>query len=132
MGLLDSLAGQFLGGSNSEGTMGMLSTLLEQQGGVAGVVEKFQNGGLGEIAQSWVASGQNLPISSEQIEAVLGNETVAGIADKLGIDPATAAGQISSLLPQLIDSLTPNGQIEAGNTDVMGAAMNLIKGKLFG
>ena len=132
MGLLDSLAGQLLGGANAEGGMGALAGLLEQQGGVSGLLEKFQQGGLGEVAQSWVASGENLPISAEQIQSVLGNDTVASIAEKFGIDPQAAAGQISSLLPQLIDGLTPNGQVEGGSPDLMSAAMGLLKGKLFG
>ncbi len=131
MGLLDSLAGQLLGGNNAEGGMGALAGLLEQQGGVSGLIEKFQQGGLGEIAQSWVATGANLPISAEQIESVMGNEMIASVAEKFGVNPQEAAGQISTLLPQLIDGLTPNGEVEAGSTDLMGAAMGLLKGKLF-
>ncbi|MGL4997178.1 MAG: YidB family protein [Deefgea sp.] len=132
MGLLDSLAGQLLGGNNAEGGMGALAGMLEQQGGVSGLLEKFQQGGLGEVAQSWVSTGENLPISAEQIESVLGSDMVASLAEKFGIDPQAAAGQISTLLPQLISGLTPNGEVEAGNQDLMGAAMGLLKGKLFG
>ncbi len=131
MGLFDSLAGQFLGGGNTEGGMGALTDLLEQQGGVAGLLEKFQQGGLGEVAQSWVSNGQNLPISAEQIQSVLGSQMVASIAEKFGIDPQAAAAKISTLLPQLINALTPNGKVEAGDPDLMGAAMSLMKGKLF-
>ncbi|MBM5572554.1 MULTISPECIES: YidB family protein [Deefgea] len=131
MGLLDTLAGQFLGSNNAEGSMGALAGLLEQQGGVSGLLEKFQQGGLGEVAQSWVSSGENLPISAEQIESVLGSELVASVAEKFGVDPQAAAGQISTLLPQLIDGLTPNGEVEAGQQDLVGAAMGLLKGKLF-
>ncbi|WP_027468386.1 YidB family protein [Deefgea rivuli] len=131
MGLLDSLAGQLLGGGNTEGGMGALAGLLEQQGGVSGLLEKFQQGGLGEVAQSWVSTGQNLPISAEQIQSVLGSDMVASIAEKFGVDPQAAAGQISTLLPQLIDGLTPNGEVEGGSPDLMGAAMGLLKGKLF-
>lgn len=132
MGLLDSLAGQLLGGSNAEGGMGALAGLLEQQGGVSGLVDKFQQGGLGEIAQSWVSTGANLPISPEQIQSILGSDMVASVAEKFGVDPQVAAGQISELLPQLIDGLTPNGEVEAGNQDLIGSAMGLLKGKLFG
>ncbi|WP_047392527.1 YidB family protein [Chitinibacter sp. ZOR0017] len=127
MSLFDSLAGQFLQGEQGAA----LQSLLESQGGVSGLVEKFQSGGLGEIAQSWIASGENLPISSEQIQAVLGNETVANLASKLGVDPEQAAGTISNLLPQLVDQLTPNGQLPAGN-DLLNAGLDMLKGKLFG
>jgi uncharacterized protein YidB (DUF937 family) len=127
MGLLDTLASQ-LGGDNN----GALSALLEQQGGISGLIEKFQQGGLGEIAQSWVGTGNNLPISAEQIQSVLGNETVANIAAKFGVDPEQAAGQLSSVLPQLIDGLTPNGQVPEGGSDLLSAGLSLLKGKLFG
>jgi uncharacterized protein YidB (DUF937 family) len=127
MGLLDTLASQ-LGGDNN----GALSALLEQQGGISGLIEKFQQGGLGEIAQSWIGTGDNLPISAEQIQSVLGNETVANIAAKFGVDPEQAAGQLSSVLPQLIDGLTPNGQVPEGGSDLLSAGLSLLKGKLFG
>ncbi|WP_028451379.1 YidB family protein [Chitinilyticum aquatile] len=127
MGLLDSLAGQ-LGGDEAGNLLG---NLLEQQGGIGGLLDKFQQGGLGEVAQSWVASGENLPVSSEQIEAVLGSETLAPLAEKLGIDPQTAAGQISALLPQLIDQLTPNGELPEGDGNLLAAGLDLLKGKLF-
>ncbi|QLG89696.1 DUF937 domain-containing protein [Chitinibacter bivalviorum] len=129
MSLLDTLASQVLGGDQSSA----LSGLLESQGGVSGLLEKLQNGGLGEVAQSWVSTGDNLPISAEQIQSVLGNETVANIASQFGVDPQQAAGTLSTLLPQLIDGLTPNGEVAAGgNSDLLSAGLDLLKGKLFG
>lgn len=127
MGLLDSLASQ-LGGND---TSTLLGDLLEQQGGLGGLLDKFQQGGLGEVAQSWVASGDNLPVSSEQIQAILGSDTLAPLAEKLGIDPQAAASQISVLLPQLIDQLTPDGEIPQESNGLLDAGMALLKGKLF-
>ncbi|ESN97461.1 hypothetical protein HELRODRAFT_93101 [Helobdella robusta] len=130
MSLFDTLASQVLG-SSEQGSA--LSGLLESQGGVAGLIDKFQNGGLGEIAQSWVSTGGNLPISAEQIQAVLGHETVANVAAQFGVDPEQAANTLSSLLPQLVDGLTPNGELPAnGNGDLLSAGLDLLKGKLFG
>lgn len=130
MSLFDTLASQVLGSSEHGNA---LSGLLDSQGGVAGLIEKFQNGGLGEIAQSWVSTGGNLPISAEQIQAVLGNETIANVATQFGVDPAQAANTLSSLLPQLVDGLTPNGELPAnGNGDLLSAGLDMLKGKLFG
>lgn len=106
----------------------VMTSLLAQHGGVSGLLEKFQAGGLGEVVQSWVGTGQNLPISAEQIQSVLGNEHVAELAGKLGIDPQQAAQHLSNYLPQLIDKLTPNGQVP---TDGSGNLMGTL-GKLFG
>ncbi|WP_373974406.1 YidB family protein [Chitinibacter sp. SCUT-21] len=129
MSLFDTLAAQVLGGNEQSSA---LSGLLESHGGISGLVEKFQNGGLGEIAQSWVSTGGNLPISEEQIQAVLGNETVANLAEKFGVDPQQAASSLTTLLPQLIDGLTPDGEVptqDGGN--VLSAGLDLLKGKLF-
>jgi uncharacterized protein YidB (DUF937 family) len=129
MGLLDSMLGAVSGGNTEGGALSAVMTnLLTQHGGVSGLLEKFQAGGLGQVAQSWVGTGQNLPISADQIQAVLGNEHVAELAGKLGIDPQQAAQHLSNFLPQLIDKLTPNGQLPAdGNSNLAGAL-----GKLFG
>ena len=97
--------------------MGMLQ---KQEGGLGGLVQAFQNKGLGEIASSWVGTGQNLPVSSEQLQSVLGSDMVSGLAAKLGMSPGDMSGRLSQLLPQVVDKLTPNGQIEGGS-DLSGA-----------
>ena len=79
MGLFDQLSG-IVSGEQAGGLGGALSDLLNQQGGVSGLVEKFQSGGLGEVVNSWVSSGENLPVSAEQVQQVLGNEQIAGLA----------------------------------------------------
>jgi uncharacterized protein YidB (DUF937 family) len=80
--------------------------------GLQDLIEKFSSSGAGDLVQSWVSKGQNLPISSEQIEKVLGNEKVQEIASKLGIDPSQASNQLSEWLPKIVDKLTPNGRVE--------------------
>ncbi|WP_028456121.1 YidB family protein [Chitinilyticum litopenaei] len=123
MGLLDAITG--MAGGNDVG--GMLGELLEQQGGVGGLVERFQQGGLAEVAQSWVGTGENLPISAAQIEAVLGSDSIAPLAEKLGIEPGAAAGQIAALLPQLVDSLTPDGTLpDAGG--LLQRGLDMLRG----
>ena len=79
MGLFDQLT-EMVSGQQAGGLGGALSDLLNQQGGVSGLVEKFQSGGLGEVVNSWVGSGENLPVSAEQVQQVLGNEQIAGLA----------------------------------------------------
>jgi uncharacterized protein YidB (DUF937 family) len=129
MGLLDSMLNSATGGNTEGGALSAVMTnLLTQHGGVGGLLEKFQAGGLGEVVQSWIGTGHNLPISADQIQSVLGNEHVAELAAKLGVDPQQAAQQLSHYLPQLVDKLTPNGQLSAdGNSNIVGAL-----GKLFG
>jgi len=138
MGLLDQIAGSVLnqaGTADTDSPTGMLEIIMnlinQHEGGLAGLISTFQRGGLGEIVSSWVSRGDNLPVSAEQIQAVLGHEQVSAIATKLGIDPAAAAAGLAQLLPQVIDKLTPEGSVE-GSSLLANAAIGALKGKLFG
>jgi uncharacterized protein YidB (DUF937 family) len=115
MGLLDSLEnealGKVLGGSSNPLASGLLQMIQNQPGGLQGLVQNFHDKGLGAVATSWVSSGQNLPISADQIHQVLGSSQVQALAAKCGISPDVAGGAIAQLLPGIIDKLTPNGQV---------------------
>jgi uncharacterized protein YidB (DUF937 family) len=149
MGLFDSVigavSGQLQGGEGLQGLMGMLGAKPEllqaatsllgndsAHGGLQGLIEKFQQGGLGDVVSSWVGKGENLPISAEQLTNVLGNDTLTGLASKFGVNTSDLAGQLSSVLPGLVDKLTPDGQAPAaglGNGgDLMGMLGGLLKG----
>ncbi|MDD4885911.1 MAG: YidB family protein [Thiomonas sp.] len=139
MGLFDSVAGglgQMLGGQQAQAGAGdnpMLQAvmgLLGNSGGLGGLVEKFQQGGLGNVVQSWVGTGANLPISAEQIQQLLGSGALGDLASKLGIQPAQAASELSQALPTVVDQLTPNGQLPAEG-DLMATAQQLL-GKFLG
>jgi uncharacterized protein YidB (DUF937 family) len=82
--------------------------------GLGGLVDLFNQKGLGDVVSSWVSTGGNLPISAEQIQAVLGNSQVQALAAKAGIDPQKASQAIAQILPQLVDRCTPTGRIPAG------------------
>ena len=132
MGLLDGI----LGGAGGEGSpIGAITDLLgSQEGGLGGLLGAFEKGGLGGVAQSWIASGANLPISAEQIETVLSSGMLADFAAKLGVDPKTAARTLAQVLPQVIDHLTPDGQIPAAGQGGLGGLGGLadLLGKLKG
>lgn len=139
MGLFDSVAGglgQMLGGqqgqagADSNPMLQVVMGLMGGSGGLGGLLEKFQQGGLGNLVQSWVGTGANLPISAEQIQQVLGSGALGDIASKLGIQPAQAASELSQALPNVVDKLTPNGQLPAEG-DLMTTAQQML-GKLFG
>jgi uncharacterized protein YidB (DUF937 family) len=119
MGLLDQivkgLAGKFLGGST--GTQNPLLDIAlslltnPQTGGLEGLVETFKSKGLNDIMSSWVSTGQNLPISGNQIQDVLGSDLIQQFAKKLGGSNQDVSGGLANLLPDLIDKLTPTGQL---------------------
>jgi uncharacterized protein YidB (DUF937 family) len=98
-----------------------ISAILEyvnspQVGGIAGLQKMFQQGGLASVFSSWMSNGQNLPVSSGELQNVLHSGALQAVAQKCGMDPSQLSGAMSSLLPHLIDKLTPNGQMpDAGS-----------------
>jgi uncharacterized protein YidB (DUF937 family) len=82
-----------------------------QVGGIAGLQSMFQQGGLGNIVSSWIGSGQNLPVSASQLQNVLHGGALQQAAQQAGMDPSQLTGMMSSLLPHLVDKLSPNGQV---------------------
>ncbi len=139
MGLLDGLLGSVLnnvlGGQQggAGGLAGALGGMLAndgEHGGLGGLVGKFEQAGLGNVVSSWIGSGQNLPISADQLQSVLGSDAVAGIAAKLGINPADAMSQLSTMLPGLVDKLTPTGQAPAGGLGNLGDLAGMLGGLL--
>lgn len=135
MGLLDNVVkaatdtAPAADGSQSSLASAVLPMLSSQSGGISGLIQKFTSNGFGNIVSSWVGTGQNLPISPEQVQSSLGEEQIKAIADKAGISPDAAKSGLAQILPQMIDRLTPNGQIPEG--DLMSKGMELLKGKLF-
>jgi len=119
MGLLDEVLKQV--GAASGGAADARRTLATElcgmlagggpSRGLGGLVDMFNEKGLGDVVNSWVSTGRNLPISAEQIQAVLGSSQVQALAAKAGIDPQKASHVIAQILPQLVDRCTPNGQM---------------------
>ena len=152
MGLLDSVLGSVMrdqqqaGASNGGGLASLISMVANNpqlmqavtgmlsndggQGGLKGLIAKFQQAGLGDVIGSWVGSGQNQAVSGEQLTNVLRTEAMAGLAEKLGMSQDDAAGQLSNILPGLIDKLTPQGQAPTGGLGNAGDLMGMLGGLL--
>lgn len=135
MGLLDDAvkAGGNLTSGMSEDhanmANGLLQMLSSQSGGLSGLVQAFQSKGLGDLASSWVGTGQNLPVSGEQIQSVLGSDTVQQLAAKAGVSPDAAQSALAKVLPVVVDRLTPNGAVPEGG-GLLSQGLNFLKGKM--
>jgi uncharacterized protein YidB (DUF937 family) len=115
MGLFDSLAKQAMGsllGGNSGQPSDLLTSLLNQAGGLPGLKQKFNQAGLTEVFASWVSTGENKTVQPAQMEQALGADAVADLAQKLGLNVNMVLPLISQFLPQVIDKLTPKGVVE--------------------
>jgi uncharacterized protein YidB (DUF937 family) len=110
MGLFDGL----LGGIVGAGMVSVVSDIIDKHGGLNGVVNQFQRQGFGDTVRSWVSTGQNQPISPDEIHKALGADTMNELAAKLGMTPQELATKLSAVLPQAIDKLTPAGVVPPG------------------
>jgi uncharacterized protein YidB (DUF937 family) len=137
MSFLEDMASKELSGMLSNSSNPMASSVAQmlnnQPGGLSGLLQQFHDKGLGSLVTSWVGTGQNLPISADQIQHVLGTEQVKELAAKAGISPDAASSHLAQLLPMLIDKLTPNGQLPqvAGSTStssMLEAGLGMLKG----
>jgi len=126
MGLLDSIIGamgkQDPAGGGANQLVGVLGGLLQQSGGLQGLMNKFAQGGQGNAFTSWVGMDENQPISADQIQKVLGSPQVNALAAKMGIDQAQASQFLAEYLPKVVDKLTPAGKIDPTTDHQQGLA----------
>ena len=120
MGFLDDVMGQIGAASGrpiEPGLHGLARELLGMlaptgmSGGLANLVNICHQRGLGDVVNSWISTGQNLPITAEQIRSILGSSEIQTLAARAGIDPQAASAAIAQILPLLVEKATPNGQI---------------------
>lgn len=135
MNILNSVLGALGGGSGDQNPLmtilsGMLASNNESGTGLGALIQQFQNSGLDDLVQSWIGTGQNLPISAEQIMQALGGDRVGDMAAQAGLSTEEASGQLADMLPQLIDKLTPGGQLPSGSLDIN--AIGSVLGGLLG
>jgi uncharacterized protein YidB (DUF937 family) len=140
MGLLDSLLGGLtqggLGGvrQDSSGSSGLggiggmaiaavILQLLQRNGGLQGVLQRMQQGGLGQQAQSWIGTGQNQPISPDAVSQIFGQGQLSQIAQELGLSHEQAASTVAQALPQVVDSMTPQGAIPGDHDDLVARTL---------
>ena len=135
MGLLDSLLAGAMGqGSPGQGNapMSNMSPLVQIAlqllsssnsgsggggGGLSSLIQQFQQAGLGQQMNSWIGTGQNLPVSPDQLMQVFGRGQLEQMATSSGLQSGQVSGGLADLLPQLIDGLTPKGQVPAEGID---------------
>lgn len=120
MSILDAVkdlaGGQGAGGGNS--TLELIGGLIQKSGGVGGLISTLRQGGLGGLVESWVGNGANQPVSGQQLgQALAGTpagQHVEAMAQKQGVDTSQILGQLAQHLPDVVNHLTPNGQVSTG------------------
>jgi len=126
LGDLAAMLGQGGGQGGQGGQAALLQLVLGmlanngQGGGLSGLMEKFQSAGLGEQMNSWVGTGQNLPVTPEQLGGVFGQDQMSQMAEKMGLSTGDLGAQLSQMLPQAVDQFTPGGQAPQGGLGDLG------------
>ena len=134
MGLLDSIVASMGAESpQARAQASLLPALVElvgkYPGGLSGIIEKFQNEGLGGVIASWISTGPNESISPDQLHSVLGDDMVQGLSERSGLDMTSVLSNLSVMLPSLVDQATPDGtmpQGQGGNGSVLGALSGML------
>jgi uncharacterized protein YidB (DUF937 family) len=128
-GGLEDILGQLTGRQGGSGTSspptgggaGMLAALLPllatflSNGGLSKILAGFQERGQGTQAESWISTGGNESVSGSDLEDVMGREEIASIADKLGLSEEETADALAQVLPQVVDKVSPEGQLPPEN-----------------
>ena len=119
--LVTAVIGMLVNSSRGQGGAGAsVSGAGGGMGGLGDLIGRFTQGGLGDVIGSWIGRGQNAPISGNQVSDVLGSDAISKIAAQLGLTQTEAADQVSQVLPQVVDELTPQGQIPEGGLGSIG------------
>jgi uncharacterized protein YidB (DUF937 family) len=153
MGLLDGLLGAALGGDREQtqtqdplsSILGSLTggrgtgtgiggslllqlalMMLQKNGGLDGVLGKFRQAGMGAQADSWVSNGQNMNLSPDQLQQIFGSGSINDIASQLGMSQNQTGSAMSQMLPELINQLTPQGQVTSESNNSIAEALDFL------
>lgn len=107
MGLLDGM----LGGIVGAGMVSVVNNILDQHGGLQGVINQFEQKGLGATVRSWVGTGPNQAITPDQVHQVLGPDLLQQLSAKSGLSVQDLASKLATVLPQAVDKMTPDGKV---------------------
>ena len=120
---IEDMLGSLTGSGSSSGLditqlqsmLGPAMEAINAQGGLSALLEKLQSGGLGDMVGSWLGQGQNVPLSADQLTNELGADTIGEIAGESGLSTEQVTDGLSSSLPEVVDQLSPNGQLPDTN-----------------
>lgn len=132
--ILGSIASSVLSGNNSNQSIAMqlIQSLLQSEGGIEGLIQRFNQSGLDDLLKSWISPNEeNAPISNQQIVEVVGEDNLRSAAETAGVDEKDAGDILAEYLPKLVDMLTPDGQLpDLKNLNTNDLLAQLAKGAL--
>ncbi len=146
-GILSNVAGSVLGGGQSQEAnpldaltsglgagnqkggadmIGAVMAMVQQNGGLPGVLNMLKANGLGQQADSWVGTGPNTGVSPDQMQQAFGSG-LGNLAAQLGTSQGQAGSVLAQILPELVNQLTPNGQVPENHNDLLTQGLALLR-----
>jgi uncharacterized protein YidB (DUF937 family) len=120
-------AGGGMGGAVLGGLLMIALQMLQRNGGLGNVLGRLQEQGYGREADSWVSSGENVPVPADVIEQIFGRDAIGQAAQEMGMTPEQATGGLAQIFPEVVNEMTPRGRIEPGSDDVVAKAMEILQ-----
>jgi len=119
-----------LGGGNVAQSGNLLSavmSMVQQNGGLPGLLDMFRQKGLAQQADSWVGAGANASITPDQLQHVFGGDQISGLAAQFGTSQGQASSMLSQILPELVNQLTPSGQVPGNHADLLSQGLAALR-----
>jgi uncharacterized protein YidB (DUF937 family) len=114
---------QGMGGQGANPLLQLALQMLQQNGGIGGLLQQFQQAGYADHAQSWVSTGKNMPIDANVLEKIFGQGQLGQMAQQAGMSRQETAGGLASMLPQIIDEMTPQGSVPNNSDDMVSQVL---------
>jgi uncharacterized protein YidB (DUF937 family) len=126
---LDAVLGSLSGGNQARGAdlLGAVMSVVQQSGGLPGVMNMLRANGMAQHADSWVGTGANESVFAEQMQQTFGASGLGSLATQLGTSQTQAGSLLAQVLPELVNQFTPNGQIPENHNDLLSQGLALLR-----
>jgi uncharacterized protein YidB (DUF937 family) len=96
---------------------------VQRNGGIGAVLQRFRQQGYGQQAASWVSAGENQSVDAQAVTETVGADDLSKLSQQLGVPQGEVAGGLAHILPNVVNHLTPDGEVPANADDLLGAGL---------
>lgn len=128
---LSTILNAVTGGNRARGAslLAIVLALVQQSGGLDGILDAFRRSGMSRQADSWVSTGPNVGISAEDLQQAVNGSTLSPFASQLGMSNSQASSVLAQILPELVNQLTPQGTLPDNHSDLISQGLTLLRGR---
>lgn len=125
---LTNMLASFLGADKKDASPIIVAIMkfVQSQGGISGIVAKFQLKGYGKQADSWVGTGANQQITPKQVADVFDRGSINNLAQTMNTTPEAATNTLSQFLPELLNQFTPEGKVPGNEGDILNSVLGML------